>query len=121
MTPIAGKFFGLPLDVRHVTLSAGALTLAVCSRGAANLNTPEVRAAALGIAVIGTLNFGVSFVLAISIALRAREVAYRDRLRLLASVVITAVRSPLQFLFPPRTPEAVPVHGPVSVKPPPVH
>jgi site-specific recombinase len=121
MTPIAGKFFGLPLDVRHVTLSAGALTLAVCSGGPATLNTPEVRAAALGIAIIGTLNFGVSFVLAISIALRAREVAIRDRLRLLASVFLTALRSPLQFMLPPRAPEAVAVHGPVSAKPPPVH
>ena len=27
MTPVMGKFFGLPLDVRHVTLSTGALTL----------------------------------------------------------------------------------------------
>jgi site-specific recombinase len=121
MTPIAGKFFGLPLDVRHVTLSTGALTLAICSSGTAALGTPELRAAALGIAIIGTLNFGVSFVFAISIALRAREVAIRDRLRLLASVIVTAVRSPLQFILPPRTPDAVPVHGPVSAKPPPVH
>jgi site-specific recombinase len=121
MTPVAGKFFGLPLDVRHVTLSTGSLTLAIASQGLAALSSPEVRAAALGIAIIGALNFGVSFVLAISIALRAREVPYRDRLRLLASVVVTAVRSPLQFVFPPRTPDAVPVHGPVSAPPPAVH
>ncbi|HEY3493888.1 MAG TPA: hypothetical protein VGK73_04350 [Polyangiaceae bacterium] len=118
MTPIAGKFFGLPLDVRHVTLSTGSLTLAVSSQGLAAFASPEVRAAALGIAIIGALNFGVSFVLALSIALRAREVPYRDRLRLLASVVLTALKSPLQFLFPPRTPDAVPVHGPVTARPP---
>ena len=34
MTPVMGKFFGLPLDVRHVTLSTGALTLAGCGLGA---------------------------------------------------------------------------------------
>jgi site-specific recombinase len=121
MTPIAGKFFGLPLDVRHVTLSTGSLTLAISSEGLGSLASPEVRAAAAGIAIIGTLNFGVSFFLALSIALRAREVPYRDRLRLLASVILTALRSPLQFLLPPRVPDAVPVHGPVSARPPPVH
>jgi site-specific recombinase len=121
MTPIAGKFFGLPLDVRHVTLSTGALTFAVCSRGLGSLSSPEVRAAAVGILIIGALNFGVSFVLALSVALRAREVAYRDRLRMWASVFITLFRSPLQFVLPPKAPQAVPVHGPVSVRPPPVH
>ena len=44
-----------------------------------------------------------------------------DWLRLLASVILTALKSPLQFVLPPRIPDAVPVHGPVSAKPPPVH
>jgi site-specific recombinase len=120
MTPVAGKFFGLPLDVRHVTLSTGALTLAVCTLGAEALLSPEFRAAALGIAVIGSLNFGVSFVLALLVALRAREVDRRDRFRMWASVAITFVRSPLQFILPPSAPDETPVHGPVSVAPPPV-
>jgi len=120
MTPIAGKFFGLPLDVRHVTLSAGALTLALCSLGAGALKTPEAWGAMAGIAIIGSLNFGVSFVLALMVALRAREVERRDRLKLLVSVVVTFFKSPGQFIFPPKVPDAVPVHGPVSVPPPPV-
>lgn len=120
MTPIAGKFFGLPLDVRHVTLSTGALTLAVCALGIETLLSPEFRAAALGIAVIGSLNFGVSFVLALYVALRAREVDRRDRFRMWASVAITFVRSPLQFFFPPSAPDETLVHGPVSAAPPPV-
>ncbi len=118
MTPVAGKFFGLPLDVRHVTLSTGALTLAVCTLGTDALFSPEFHAAALGIAVIGALNFGVSFVLALLVALRAREVDRRDRFRMWVSVAITFVRSPLQFLLPPSAPDETPVHGPVSVVPP---
>lgn len=120
MTPIAGKFFGLPLDVRHVTLSTGALTLAVCALGADTLFSPDFRAAALGIAIVGALNFGVSFVLALLVALRAREVDRRDRFRMWLSVAITFVRSPLQFILPPSAPDETPVHGPVSVAPPPV-
>lgn len=120
MTPVAGKFFGLPLDVRHVTLSTGALTLAVCTLGSETLLSAEFGAAALGIAIIGALNFGVSFVLALYVALRAREVDRRDRFRMWASVAITFVRSPVQFLLPPSDPDETPVHGPVSVAPPPV-
>ncbi|NMO19236.1 gliding motility protein, partial [Pyxidicoccus fallax] len=33
MTPVLGQFFGLPLDVRHVTLSAGTLTFAGAALG----------------------------------------------------------------------------------------
>jgi site-specific recombinase len=118
MTPIMGKFFGLPLDVRHVTLSTGSLTLALSTLGGRAFENPDTVPAMLGIAVIGTLNFGVSFVLALAVALRAREVALRDRLRLLVSVVATFFRSPLQFFLPPRKTTVPAVHGPVSVPPP---
>jgi site-specific recombinase len=118
MTPVLGKFFGLPLDVRHVTLSTGALTLALCALREPGVERAELVPAVLGIALIGVLNFGVSFVLALLVALRARQVARGDRLRLLGSVVVTFFRSPLQFVFPPRAPLEAPVHGPVTLPPP---
>lgn len=119
MTPIMGKFFGLPLDVRHVTLSTGALTFAVCSLGPEALRSPAFLGAAGGILVIGALNFGVSFVLALAVALRARGADRSDRRRLWLSVAATFLRSPLQFIFPPKVDSAAPVHGPVSVRPKP--
>jgi site-specific recombinase len=118
MTPVMGKFFGLPLDVRHVTLSTGALTLGVCALGWDGTSEEALLAAGLGIVCIGLLNFGVSFVLALAVALRARQVERKDRLRLLLSVIATFARSPLQFVFPPRSTAAPRVHGPVSVPPP---
>jgi site-specific recombinase len=123
MTPVLGKFFGLPLDVRHVTLSTGALTLAASALYAGGLESAqqlraEVLPAVLGIGVIGVFNFGASFVLALLVALRARQVARGDRLRLLSSIVATFLRSPLQFFFPPRAPFEAPVHGPVTLPPP---
>jgi len=114
MTPVVGKFVGLPLDVRHVTLSTGALTLAVCAQGKESLFSHEFRDAMLGVVVIGILNFGVSFILALLVALRAKDVGIRDRFRLLMSVGATLVRSPLQFLFPPASATEGSVHGPVS-------
>jgi site-specific recombinase len=121
MTPVVGKFLGVPLDVRHVTLSTGALTLAVCAQGRESLSTHEFRDAVLGVLVIGVLNFGVSFILALLVALRAKEVGIRDRFRLLVSVVATLLRAPLQFVFPPVSPRDSLVHGPVSLPPGPPH
>jgi site-specific recombinase len=118
MTPVVGKFFGLPLEVRHVTLSTGALTLAACERGWEAFHEPAFGSAALGILVVLVMNFFVSFVLALSVALRARDVARRDRLRMWISVFLTLARSPAQFFFPPRRADATPVHGPVTERPP---
>jgi site-specific recombinase len=118
MTPIFGKFFGLPLDVRHVTLSTGALTFSLSSLGG-SAGWGEIIAAGIGIAIIGSLNFGVSFALALAVALRARQVERSDRWRLLASLFATFFRSPLQFFLPPKDPEHTHVHGPVSIMPPP--
>jgi site-specific recombinase len=117
MTPVMGKFFGLPLDVRHVTLSTGALTLALASLGLGELGWSEALPAIIGVAIIGCLNFGVSFVLALTVALRAREVERSDRWRLLVALVVTFVRSPFQFVFPPKG-GAAHVHGPASIAPP---
>jgi site-specific recombinase len=53
-----------------------------------------------GIAVIGLLNFGVSFILALLVALRAREVERRDQLRLLRAVLARFAARPAEFLVP---------------------
>lgn len=119
MTPSLGKFFGLPLEIRHVTLSTAGLTLGLCTLVPEGLTWREALPAVLGIGVIGAVNFSVSFVLALLVALRAREVESDDRLRLLSSVAVTLVRSPLQFVFPPRSPHQAPVHGPITAPPPP--
>ena len=119
MTPALGKFFGIPLEVRHVTLSTGSLAFAVRSLGHEVLTSWEFLGAAAGILAIASMNFGVSFVLALTVALRARGADRSDRRRLWRSVAATFVRSPLQFIFPPKQDSAIPVHGPVSVRPKP--
>jgi site-specific recombinase len=97
MLPAIGRFVGVPLEVRHVTLSTGALTLAVASlHGEAR----GVGAAIVGIAIVASLNFGVSFVLALWVALRARTVESGGA-RLLLALAGRLARSPGEFLFPP--------------------
>lgn len=99
MMPVFGKFFGVPLEVRHVTLSTGALTLAVCSLGFGNAH--GLGAAAAGIGVILILNFGVSFALALGVAMRARAVEHAG-IRVLGALLRRFFRSPGEFFFPPR-------------------
>jgi site-specific recombinase len=99
MTPPLGAFLGLPLDVRHVTLSTGSLALALASFDFVSAPTA---AAIAGIACIFVVNLAVSFVLALTVALRARRVPRRDRWALLTAIAGRFLRHPGQFLFPPR-------------------
>jgi site-specific recombinase len=100
LTPIFGAFIGVPIEVRHVTLSTGSLTLAVRSLGLESLGSPEVRAAALGILCILAFNLLVSFGLAFAVASRAREVSALQALRLTVYVFLGFLRSPLRFFLP---------------------
>jgi site-specific recombinase len=101
MVPVFGKFFGLPLDVRHVTLSAGSLTLAIASVGVDGVGWGAFFAASFGIAIIGLLNFGVSFTLALVVALRARDVPRGERRTLPGAVFRRFLRRPVEFFYPP--------------------
>jgi site-specific recombinase len=102
-TPVA-KFFGLPLEVRHVTLSAGSLALALSSVGVDAVGWEAVIRAWAGIAVIGLCNFGVSFALALFVAMRARDVSTGERRTLPWAVLRRFVRRPHEFFWPPRDP-----------------
>lgn len=98
--PLFGRFFGIPLDVRHVTLSTGTLALAAASLGRDWLYRGWFIHTLFGIAVIFVLNLGVSFGIASWVALRAHEVPYRDQLQLLEYVIKSFFRSPWRFLYP---------------------
>lgn len=102
MTPVLAQFFGLPLDVRHVTLATGTLTAAASSLGWQVLATPQFWLAIAGIACIGALNVGVSFACALTLALRARDVPARIRRLVFRAVLRRFSASPRSFLFPER-------------------
>ncbi len=101
-TPVFAKFFGLALEVRHVTLSTGALTFALCAirPGDVEFGTPLM--AVVGIFFIGLLNFGVSFFLALFVALKARDIKPIWVLALFQAVRAQFFLRPLDFFFPPR-------------------
>ncbi|MBN8464991.1 site-specific recombinase [Corallococcus exiguus] len=120
VAPGVGSFFGIPLDVRHVTFSFGALALAGGALGSTAVMEPGFLAAVVGVLGVGIINFGVSFTLALGVALRARDVPVSQGLRFLGAVFLRFLRNPLPFLIPPRDEPAaggtqaqvVPVAGP---------
>ncbi|MBC7692571.1 MAG: hypothetical protein H7222_12480 [Methylotenera sp.] len=98
--PVFGKFFGIPLEVRHVTLSSGSAALGVVTLPWTDESVWMIASTALSILVIGLLNFGVSFSLALLVAIRAREVDHRQVRVLFRRVKLYWKASPLSFLWP---------------------
>jgi len=99
-TPVIGHFFGLPLDVRHVTLSTGTLALAVAHFGAPSMGRTWFYQAVAGIGVIFILNLFVSFSIAAYVGLRAYDVSAREQLRILRFIVLDGLKSPLRYVWP---------------------
>jgi site-specific recombinase len=100
--PGVGGFFGLTLDVRHVTFALGSLALAGASLGSAEVLQPGFLAALAGVGLAGLLNFTLSFSLALGVAARARDVPIREALPFLRAVASRFFRDPRSFLLPPR-------------------
>lgn len=100
-TPALSRVVGLPLDVRHVTLSSGTLTFAASALTGAHFDWWALGWAIAGIALIFILNLSVSFLLALSLALRAQGVPFSEALRLARKLLGRFLRSPWSFIGPP--------------------
>jgi site-specific recombinase len=102
--PMAFTFAGIHLEVRHVTLQSASLALASASLWAqGTLVWKDVLWGLLGVALIGVMNFAVSFALALWTALRARGFDGRNSRRLWWGILRTLNRQPGRFLFAPKT------------------
>jgi len=84
---IFGKFFGIPLDVRHVTLSSGIIGLSLASIEQPGSHIGLILFSVSSIVFIGLLNFGVSFVISLFVAAQARNVRLKQYPRLLKKVL----------------------------------
>lgn len=98
--PSVAVFFGLPLDVRHVTLSTGQVTAAFAALGGAHLGVLSTVWIGIGIFGIGLLNILVSFSLALLVAIRARNLRGPERHQFYRAIAGRFFNSPLSFLLP---------------------
>lgn len=100
MFPVVAGFFGLPLDVRHVTLSTGQVSAALAALGSESFWKLSSLWIGLGILGIGLLNILVSFGLALFVAIRARNVRGPERNLLFRALGRRVLKSPLSFVLP---------------------
>lgn len=102
--PFVGKVTGLPLDIRHVTLSSASLAISVVSLGDKVIPL-EVLMATVGVVCIGFLNFSVSFYLALTVARYAQGISERMFLSIRRRVVQLFTWQPLAFFYPNKASE----------------
>ncbi|MEP7263995.1 MAG: site-specific recombinase [Bacteroidota bacterium] len=100
--PLLGRFFGLPIDVRHVTLSTGNFGLALQS-GDVDIPGSLLFQISLSILFMGLINLFVSFGLAIYIAVRSRSLNISIKRRITQAITGYFKEKPLDFFIPPST------------------
>ena len=103
LVPVVAAFFGLGLEVRHVTLSTGQLAAALGTEGIGLLRDGAFWWCVAGIAVTGVLNLSVSFYLAFLVALRSRGVRPAGRSRIYGAIGRRMRTQPLSFIWPQAT------------------
>ncbi len=96
-----GNIFGLPFDIRHITIAAGNYAIGIL--GAHHLITWHTYLVCfIGVLGIGFINFLVSFTLAFMVAVRSRGVELRN-LPGFSNILFTYFkRFPADFIRPPK-------------------
>jgi site-specific recombinase len=103
VVPVVAAFFGLPIEVRHVTLSTGQIAAAAGAIGLDILHRPEFWWCVAAIPATALLNLSVSFFLAFKVALRSRGIRLQDRSRIYRAIRRRLWHRPWSFIAPPRT------------------
>jgi site-specific recombinase len=89
-------------EVRHVTLSAGSIGVAMGVLGTSTLGSGELWWAAAGVASMAILNVTVSFALALQMALRSRDLGRKDVRPLMRAIWRRISRHPVDLVWPRR-------------------
>jgi site-specific recombinase len=100
LIPAFTGFFGLELEVRHVTLSAGQLAAAGAALGLEAFKQPLIWWCIVAIPLIGALNLSVSFYCAFRLALQAHNVSGIDRTRISRAIWARWRSQPGSFFVP---------------------
>ncbi|MBB6576661.1 site-specific recombinase [Comamonas odontotermitis] len=102
LIPVTAQFFGLPIDIRHVTLASGQAAAAAASMGLQALHYPGFWLAIAALPFMGGFNILVSFYLAFRLALRAQNVSNVERSHIYKALTKRFFSRPMSFLLPLR-------------------
>jgi site-specific recombinase len=98
-TASVGMFFGLNLDIRHITFASGNLALGLYGSNY-SLEYGMLFWGILGVGIIGLVNFIVSFSLSLGLAFRSRDIPFSELRNINVSIWQHFKRRPLSFFFP---------------------
>ncbi|WP_233828258.1 site-specific recombinase [Paraburkholderia sp. ZP32-5] len=106
LVPAIFTAFAFSFEVRHVTLSAGSIGVALGVLGESALKLPELWWAVAGVGSMAILNVAVSFALAFYMAARSRDLR-RGAVRSLRGAIWQRLRRrPLELVWPEKTASA---------------
>jgi site-specific recombinase len=97
-----GEILGLPLGIRHIAFASAELGTSLEILGA-EIPPRLLLEVGLGVALIGLINFLVSFGLSLVVALESRGVTFRETRLLVRHLGERLMRRPLDWFFPPKT------------------
>jgi site-specific recombinase len=106
MAGLVVKIFGIPFDIRHITISAGNVSIAMYGLGFSQVKPLYLLTVVLGVLGIGLINFLVSFALAFVVAVKSRGVHFREYPEFLGILWRYFRKKPLDFIRPRK--ESVP-------------
>lgn len=98
-----GKIFGIPFDIRHITISSGNMAIGVYGLGFNQIPTEYLITVFIGVLGIGFFNFLVSFSLSFTVALRARGIRLSQYPELFSIVASHFFKHPLSFILPSKS------------------
>lgn len=98
---LIGEFFGIPFDIRHITISTAYFAFGV--DGLHNqLSQYDWIWTAIGVIGIGFFNFLISFSLAFFVAVRSRSVPLKRLPKVGSLIWRYLIKYPLDFIYPPK-------------------
>lgn len=100
MASTVGKIFGIPFDIRHITIAAANTSIGLYGVGIHAINYSYLAIVVAGVLGIGFFNFLVSFSLAFIVAVRSRGIHLRDYPEFLQILWKYFRRYPLDFFRP---------------------
>ena len=101
-TASIGNFFGLDLDIRHITFAAGNFALGLYGEHF-KVSDSVIWISLITIVLIGICNFVVSFGLSMSLAFRSRKVKFGEVREIYKEIFRYFLNNPLKFFLPIRS------------------
>lgn len=100
-TVFIGIFFGLNIDVRHITFASGNFAMGLYGADF-YIDKWSFIQSMLGIVLIGLVNFIVSFSLSLGLAFRSRNIPLSEVRQVTRAILIYFKSNALHFFFPPK-------------------